>query len=125
MQTPLDISYRHMDFSEHIEADIRDRVDQLERRCDWIIGCHVTVEAPHHQHRKGNLYHVRIRLTVPPRREITVSHESRQRQSHEDVHVAIRDAFRAARKQLTAYVREIRANARPHEVLSDGILNDT
>lgn len=124
MQIPLEISYRQMDSSEHIEADIRDRVDKLERRCDWIVGCHVTVEAPHHHHRKGNRYHVRIRLTVPPRREITVSHEGGQRPSHEDVHIAIRDAFRAARRQLAAYVREIRSDSRPHEMPEQATLNE-
>ncbi len=108
MQVPLDISFKHMDHDNKVEQEIRDRVARLEDVCDWIVGCHVVVESPHHSHRKGSLYNVRIRLTVPPRGEIAVNREQHENHGHEDVYVAIRDAFNAARRQLKTFVREVR-----------------
>lgn len=108
MQIPVDISFKHMDHDNKIEEDIRERVGKLEAVCDSIVGCHVVVESPHHSHRKGSLYNVRIRLTVPPRGEITVNREQHENHGHEDVYVAIRDGFNAARRQLKTFVREVR-----------------
>ena len=58
--------------SEPIEANIRDRAEKLESFYDKIMGCRVLVEAPHHHHRAGQRYHVRIDLTVPGQ-EIVIS----------------------------------------------------
>jgi hypothetical protein len=43
MQVPLEITFRGMDRSEAVEAEIRKHVDSLEHFCDRIISCHVTI----------------------------------------------------------------------------------
>ena len=53
-------------------------------------------------HHKGNLYHVRIDISVPGD-EIVVSREPHKDHSHEDAYVTIRDAFDAAKRQLDGY----------------------
>lgn len=47
MQVPLEITYHGMDRSEAVEAEIQKHVDALERICDRITSCHVTLELPH------------------------------------------------------------------------------
>jgi hypothetical protein len=39
--------------------------EKLDKFYDRIMRCDVVVEAHHKHHHKGNLYHVRIDLTVP------------------------------------------------------------
>lgn len=103
MQIPLEIDFHHLEPSAAIEQAVRSKAAKLERFCPDLTGCRVTVEAPHKHHHKGNQYNVHIRLTVPGA-VIPVSHDAGD-EGHEDVYVAIRDAFDAARRQLEDYVR--------------------
>lgn len=121
MQVPLDISFRNMEHSDELADRIRERVDQLERFCERITACRVVVEAPHHHHRQGNLYRVRVYLSVP-QRDLVVDRDPCEHHAHEDVNVAIRDAFKAARRQLEDYVREIRGQTKHHEQPAHGIV---
>lgn len=105
MQVDAIISFKGMKPSPAVEADIRERVDRLEQFHDRIIGCRVVVEAPHRHQNKGKLYHVRIDLRVPGG-EIVVSREAGLDHAHEDVYVALRDAFSAAQRQLEDHVRK-------------------
>jgi ribosomal subunit interface protein len=93
-----------MDTSPATEALIRERVAKLERFHDRITGCRVVVEAHHRHQRKGRIYHVRVDLTVPGH-EIVAGREQDQDHSHEDIKVAVGDAFDAARRQLEDHVR--------------------
>lgn len=121
MQVPLEITFRHMEHSPEIEADIRDKVAQLETYFDRIIGCTVLIEAPHHHHQRGNLYHVRLRIGVP-HNDIIVDREPAEHQAHQDLHVTIRDAFKEARRQLQDYVRKLRGDIKSHEPPPHGIV---
>jgi len=114
MQLPLQITFRYMEPSAAIEARVRDRADKLERFYDRIMGCRVVVEAPHRHHHQGKLYHVRIDLTVP-NGEVVVSREPAEHHAHEDVYVAIRDAFDAAQRRLADYARRQRKDVKVHE----------
>jgi len=99
MQIPLQITFRDMDPSPAIDERIRQQAMKLEQFHERISGCRVVVEASHRRHRKGKIYHVRIDLTVPGA-ELVISRDRELDHAHEDVYVAIRDAFDAARRQL-------------------------
>jgi ribosomal subunit interface protein len=114
MKVPLQISFRNMEGSEAMKANIAERVDKLHRVNDRITRSRVMVEAHHRRHHNGNLYHVRIDMTVP-RQELVASREPHEHHSHTDVYVAIRDAFDAARRQLEAYARQRRGDVKSHE----------
>jgi ribosomal subunit interface protein len=114
MQLPLQISFRDIPPSAAVEAKIRERADRLDRYYDRIMGCRVVVEAPHGRHHQGKLFHVRVDLTVPGS-ELVVSREPAQHHAHEDVFVAIRDAFDAAQRQLADYARRQRGATKVHE----------
>jgi cold shock CspA family protein/ribosome-associated translation inhibitor RaiA len=137
MNIPLQITFRNMTPSEAIEANIREKAAKLDTFYERIMGCRVTVEAPHRHQRKGKAYVVRIDLTVPggelvinraPKRVAgvktiakgdetvpTVSHEPSKHGAHEDVYVAIRDAFNAAGRRLQDYARRHGGTVKLHE----------
>ena len=105
MDRPLEIGFHNMDHSPSLEAEIRERVEKLERRYTHLIGCRVTVEGLHNQHRTGNIREVHISLSVPGR-ELVVSHEPhrvRERHAKPDLRSSLRDAFHAAERQLETY----------------------
>jgi ribosomal subunit interface protein len=119
MRIPLQISFRNMDASDAVEADIRDKVGRLDRFYERITGCRVIVEAPHRHRHKGNLYDVRIDITVPGE-EIVVQRSGPENQAHEDVYVAVRDAFNAATRRLQDHVRKATGHVKTHEVPAHG-----
>lgn len=104
MDIPLQITFRHMESTPAVEEDIRRRVARLGAAHARITSCRVMVEAPHHHHHQGNLFHVRLDITVPGH-EVVVSREPSEHHAHEDLHVALRDAFDAARRQLEEHQR--------------------
>lgn len=109
MQTPLQITVRNIEHSDALETRIRDKAQKLEEFCKHIMSCRVVVEAPHKHHHQGKQFNVRIDIDVPGN-EIVVN-----RDHHEDVYVALRDAFNAAKRQLEDYVRKIRGDVKTHE----------
>ena len=119
MQLPLQITFRHMDSSEAVAARIRERAGELERFFDRIISCRVVVECRHPRRRQGNLFRVRVDLKIPGR-EIAVGRDPAAHQAHEDIYVAIRDAFDAARRVLEDHVRERRGEMKTHTVPDHG-----
>lgn len=105
MDRPLEIAFHNLQASESVEAEIRRQVKRLEVRYGHLTGCRVSVEALHQQHQTGNLFEVHVTMSVPGR-ELAVSrepHHARERHAHPDVYTSLRDAFRAAEKQLEAY----------------------
>jgi cold shock CspA family protein len=103
-----------MEHSEAIAALVQEKAADLETFSDHIMGCRVVVEpaSKHHQH--GNLYEVRIDLTVPGE-VIAVTREPGDQPKYRDLQVALRDAFDAARRQLEDYVRRCRGAVKEHE----------
>jgi len=119
MKLPLEIVFRNLKPSPAIETKVRERAEKLDTFCSDIMSCRVVVEADHKHHHKGNLYHVRIDVTVPGS-ELVANREPHQKQAHEDVYVAIRDSFDAMRRQLEEHVRRRRGKVKTHEVPPHG-----
>lgn len=109
MQTPMQITIRDMDHSDALEAHIRDKVNKLEEFFDHIISCRVVVEVPHKHHQQGKQFNVRIDIGVPGG-EIVVN-----RDHAEDVYVALRDGFDAAKRKIEDHARKIRGDVKTHE----------
>ena len=107
MQIPLEIVFHNVDRSPAVEAAVRERVEKLERFADDLTSCRVTVETTHKSHRQGNLYTIPVELRFPGG-EAVANRASSANHAHEDVYVALRDAFNAARRQLQALARSPR-----------------
>ena len=97
MQTALQITVRGMDHSDALNQHIRERVEKLDRIYPKLMSCRVVAELQDRHKHQGKHFAVRVDLTAPGK-EIVVN-----RQHDEDVYVALRDAFDAAKRQLEAY----------------------
>jgi ribosomal subunit interface protein len=115
VKLPLQINWRDIPKSDAIDADIRAKAEKLDQFYEDIMSCRVTVEAPHKHHHKGNLYRLHLNITVPDG-EIVVTRDPSEHSAHEDMYVAIRDAFDAARRQLQDYARKRRGQVKVHDV---------
>ena len=119
MELPLQLQFRNLDHSPAIEAAVRKHVDKLKSFNGDIISCRVAIESPHKHQYKGKLYHVVVDVRVPGK-EIVVSRAPDDQRAHEDVYVAIRDAFAALRRQLEDYVQKRRGKTKRHEPPAHG-----
>ena len=108
MKTPLQITYRDIERSDTIEAYIREKAEKLEMHFEPLMSCRVVVEVPHQHKHQGKAFNVRIDIGVPGG-EIVVN-----RERDEDIYVALRDAFDAAKRQLEDYGRRLRRETKTH-----------
>jgi ribosome-associated translation inhibitor RaiA len=109
MDRPLEIVFHEVQSSESLETAIRKHVSALESRFSHLIGCRVSVEAPHRQHKTGNLWEIHIILSVPGK-DISVTrepHRAKQRYADPDVYTVLRDAFNVAERELLKYKEKL------------------
>lgn len=117
MDAPLEIRFHNLEPSDALEAAIRERVAKLERLYPRLTRCLVSVEVPHRQHRKGNVFEVHIDLWVPGG-HLAVSrepHRQREKYAAPDAYTAMRDAFDAAERQVLDYKRQMNGDVKLHE----------
>lgn len=100
MEVPLKIAFEGIEHSDAIEARVREEAEKLQQFSDHIVSARVVVARPQRKHHQGDTYQVRIHLIVPGAPDIVVSREPAADGAHEDMYVTIRDAFKAARRQL-------------------------
>jgi len=82
-------------------------VAYLEQVFDRILRCAVTIDIPHRHHQRGRTFHVHVEVGIPSR-TIAATRDRGVDKTHDNVYVAIADAFRAARRQLLDHVRSRR-----------------
>jgi len=99
MSFALHIAFRNMDASEAAEALVRQRVAALEQVAPRISACRVVLDCEHRQNHVGRLYRVHIDLTVPGG-TVVVNRDAGSNHVHDDLPVAIRDAFETATRKV-------------------------
>lgn len=109
------IAFRGMNPSPAAEAEIRRLSTELGRFSDRVVGCRVAVDAVTRRPRQGRIYQVTIELDVAGGRVVT-RREPAEDHAHEDLHVAIRDAFDAARRRLQDHMRRMDGRTKQHAV---------
>jgi ribosomal subunit interface protein len=114
MQTQAQVSFDDIPIDDAVRDAALEHIDQLERFCDRITGCHVVIAQPHRHHREGRLYSVHVDVRMPGG-EIVVNREHHLDHAHEDVFMALHDAFAAARRRLEDHVRRLRGDEKVHE----------
>jgi ribosomal subunit interface protein len=108
MKIPAHIQFRGLDASAAVELAAREHVQKLETFAPDIMACRVGIEmVQKHQH-QGRPIAVRIDLTLPGH-ELVVN-----RVQHEDVYVALREAFDNMKRQLEDAVRKRRGQVKKH-----------
>jgi ribosomal subunit interface protein len=107
------IIWQHLSPSDEIETKIHKHIAKLEKFSDRLSDCRVVIAVPHRHHHQSNIYHVQINLTIPGG-ELVVNRQPPAQQTHEDLHVAIRDAFESAERQLKGYAQQRRGEIKTH-----------
>jgi cold shock CspA family protein/ribosome-associated translation inhibitor RaiA len=114
MQLPLQVTFQHLPHSDEVEDIVYENASRLDGFCDQIMSCRVVVDMPHRHHRQGNLYQVRVDITVPGE-ELVVNREAGQHTQYKDLRVAIDDAFNTAARLLEDYARRHRLDVKAHQ----------
>lgn len=109
MQVALQIVMHGIPRSEALEARIRESAAKLEHFHPRITSCRVAVEEIEKHQRQGRQFRVHVEVRAPGHEDVvsTLHH-------HEDVFVALRDAFDSVRRQLEDVVRESRGDVKLH-----------
>lgn len=128
----VQVTFRKMEPSEIVEGWVRQEAEKLDEFYNHIMSCRVVVELPNPRRRWGNLYHVRIDVTVPGgelvvQRQPSLHGPLQQTQAakvvkhlevqtpHKELRQAIDDAFKAMGRRLQDYARRQRGEIKRHE----------
>lgn len=103
MAIPLRVAFCDVTPSPALEEFARHWAIKLEHFHPWIESCDVVIDRPVHLAEDTRM-HVRVTVAVAGP-DVVVSREQAQTGEYVDAFVAIRDAFRAARSQLTDQFR--------------------
>jgi ribosomal subunit interface protein len=102
MAIPTQVTFHGFRKSDAVEAAVHRWVARLELVYDRILRVEVRLDQPHRSHRQGREFEVHIHIEIPGV-DIMTRHAR-----HEDVYVAIADAFRASRRQLLDHLDQRR-----------------
>jgi ribosomal subunit interface protein len=116
---PVQIVFQKMHPSQAVQDDIKERASKLSRYCNRIMNCHVLVEIVNRHHHQGNLFHVCIDLHVP-NMKLVVSRCTTENHAHEDIYVALRDAFCALKRKLQNFTLKQKGKKKHHDVAPHG-----
>ena len=105
METEPQIICHGMDASPAMTAEIHSKIAKLEQVFPRITSCRVIVERRTSRGHKGHLYQVAVEAEVPGGM-VVVNKKPGDLGAHEDLRVAIRDSFNAARRQLDDHGRK-------------------
>lgn len=119
MESPIQYTWRGFDHTESQAELVRTHAEKLLQFHPAIERMRVTVERAQHRRHHGDLFEVRLHITIPGE-DVQVNHHSDQAHDHEDLRVAVRDAFQAARRQLKSRVNVRRGKVKHHESQPEG-----
>ncbi|MED5411696.1 MAG: ribosome-associated translation inhibitor RaiA [Pseudomonadota bacterium] len=113
MTNEFQVVFHNIEQTDAIADAVQKRIQKLERYCDEIIAGRVVLDSPHNNHHKGKVYSVGLEIHTPFK-EVRVNQEQHDNHAHEDLYVAIRDAFDAAERQLKSIDKKHRITP-PHK----------
>lgn len=96
---PIQVTFHGVDRQEGVEDAARRHAAHLARFHPRIHGCKLVIgRAEGSAHTARDRYHVQLRVEIPGN-DVVVAHQP-ARPEHEDVFVAVGDAFRVAERRL-------------------------
>ena len=113
---PLQLTIRDLPASAALESLIRKRASKLQQFYNRISSCRIVLEhQKNHQH-QGKLYNIRIDVTVPGKELVTT------RKLNKDIHIAIRESFKAIERQLEEHSRKRHGRVKTHNDILHGFV---
>lgn len=110
MRLPLQVIFRGLEPSPGLEDQVRRRALALDRFAPDLMACRVEVGLLQKHRHQGQPFSVRVHVTLAGA-ELTVDHVQ-----HEDLRVALRDAFANIRRQIEDFVRRRRGDVKAHSL---------
>lgn len=95
----LEISFRDIDHSDAIEHQIRQKALKLTNRYDDITGIRAVVALPHNHSNKGKIAHISLEIGLPGEL-IAITNDNHDNRDHENMYIALRDAFDKAQRKI-------------------------
>ncbi len=126
MQTPLEIEFNGVEKSDALEAKITEKFNKLSRHFSRMTSGRVVVAKPHRHSKGANPFLIKIEVGVPGQPPVLISSARDDDREHEDIQIALRDAFDAAKRRLDelaaklsrgAQAKSERGRRRPAKVL--------
>lgn len=111
MQYPINIAFRHMPRSAQIVTFVNQKADKLNCFSDSIMNCRVEIDAPHDPGKNGNLFRVRIKLSLRDCK-VMVGNYSGEKQLYKSLSYAIIDTFDSAFNLVRTYLQNPQTDKR-------------
>lgn len=111
---PMDIIFNGVQESDAMRSRGQYLLGKLVDQAPDIMRVSMVIEAKHRHHHQGNVFHVSIHAHCAGS-DVDISREPAQNHAHEDVYVAMRDAYKAARRKLAAVGTRHSGKAARHE----------
>jgi putative sigma-54 modulation protein len=110
--THIEVHFHGIEKSDAIEQKVREKVAKLQRHLARMTSCRVAIEAPQRSADKPKVYQIKIEIGVPRTAPVVVCHERVGSRAHEDLPLAIRDAFETAVRKVDGTSAKISQRAR-------------
>jgi cold shock CspA family protein/ribosome-associated translation inhibitor RaiA len=104
MQSPANITFRHMQASPEVRQDIETRIADLEKFHHHVVSCNVVVTGPSNRHEHGQEFHVQLTVQVPGE-DIAVSDSLGQSEATQDLNLLLHSVFEVADRKLREQAR--------------------
>tara|TARA_R110001592_G_scaffold56909_1_gene173189 strand:+ start:198 stop:668 length:471 start_codon:yes stop_codon:yes gene_type:complete len=101
MPNEFQVVFHNIDQSAALTENVNKRIEKLRRFSNDIIGGRVVLDSPHNNHHKGKVFSVTVEIHTSGK-EVIVRQGQHDKPAHEDIYVAVRDAFNVAERQLKA-----------------------
>lgn len=109
MTSPLQVIFHGMDRSEAVDERIVTEMQKLGKIHPRITSARVTIEAPPHHKHKGNIFAVGIVLDIPGS-DLAINTGRSNNPAHQDIYIAIRDAFAILTRNVKEHTRRHNAH---------------
>ena len=115
MTNAFQVLFHNIDQTDALTEAVQKRINKLERYCDQIITGRVVLDSPHNNHHKGRVYSVTLEIHTSEK-EVRVNQDQHDTHAHEDLYIAIRDAFNVAERQLKSIDKKHRSTPASKDV---------
>ena len=115
MTNAFQVLFHNIDQTDALTEAVQKRISKLERYCDQIITGRVVLDSPHNNHHKGRVYSVTLEIHTSEK-EVRVNQDQHDNHAHEDLYIAIRDAFNVAERQLKSIDKKHRSTPASKDV---------
>lgn len=115
MDVPPEIDFRDAVSVPAVRDEVARHIEDFERRFGRITACRIVVKGPGQRHHTGGLYEISIHLALPNSKDVSVGHTAQNDERYADIHFALNNAFKRARRQLQDRVRRLQREVKHHE----------